>query len=391
LSEDTAAGSIQVPTAAVESLRRDGKYAELAFRLEDSRYDLKSYNVYVNNVPLFGAYGKTISGRTFRGKERIELTAGQNKIEIACLNEAGAESYRTLNYAYYDEDTVGNLYFVGFGVSRYRDPALNLKYAAKDAEDLAVLFQAMEGSAFEQVYTKLYLNESVTPQSIRSAKSFIENAGTDDTLILFIAGHGIHERTNEATYYFVTHNADLNNIPGSCADFESIESLLHNIRPRRKLFLMDTCESGELEEEPPQTQRTGNNQRSIRPRTIRGISIQNKKTGSAPRSFLLEKDRFIYNNLARRSGAVVFSSSGGGEFSYEWDEIENGIFTEEILNAFSRGRADLDGDGEITVHELKDYVRRAVARETEGRQNPTVDRDNIHQKFGFRIPYTSSW
>ncbi len=391
LDQSIAGGRIHVPTAAVHNLRREGKFAEIEFVLEDKLYDLQAYNVYVNNVPLFGAYGKKISGRRFSGKERIELTGGQNKIEVACLNDHGAESYRSLNYVYYDKDIIGSLYFLGFGVSRYHDPALDLKYAAKDAEDLASLFKKMEGSAFRHVYTKLYLNEDVTPQSILNAKSFLENAVADDTLILFIAGHGIHERTNEATYYFVTHNADLRDIPGTCADFESIESLLHNIRPRRKLFLMDTCESGEAEEEPPQSQRTGNNQRSIRPRTIRGISLHNKNAGQAPRSYLFEKDRFIYNNLARRSGAVVFSSSGGGEFSYEWDEIENGIFTEEIINAFTEKHADTDRNGEITVHELKDYVRREVSRETEGLQNPTVDRDNIHQKFGFLILQSFNW
>jgi hypothetical protein len=40
-------------------------------------------------------------------------------------------------------------------------------------------------------------------------------------------------------------------------------------------------------------------------------------------------------------------------------------------------------DFSITVDELREYVSRVVAESTNDLQHPTVDRDNLYQKFGF--------
>ena len=37
----------------------------------------------------------------------------------------------------------------------------------------------------------------------------------DDTVVVFIAGHGVYDRTGEATYYYLTHEADLADLAGS--------------------------------------------------------------------------------------------------------------------------------------------------------------------------------
>jgi len=89
--------------------------------------------------------------------------------------------------------------------------------------------------------------------------------------------------------------------------------------------------------------------------------------------------------LIRRSGAIVFSSSKGGEFSYEDDKIANGYFTEAIMKAMLKGAADTNADGLISTYELRAFVAKDVALATEDLQHPTVDRDNIYQKFGFPV------
>lgn len=207
----------------------------------------------------------------------------------------------------------------------------------------------------------------------------------DDTFILFIAGHGVHDRDKEATYYFVTHNADINNLSGTAANFELIEDLMQGINPRNKLFLMDTCESGELEENVENNYYAMAGTRGLNARTTRAILVKAKQQTSSPRTYLFDKDRYIYNDLIRRSGAIVFSSSKGGEFSYEKKELENGLFTEEIINAITTNVADKNKDGIITTDELRDYVSSSVAKSSNNLQHPTVDRDNIYQKFGVPV------
>jgi hypothetical protein len=99
----------------------------------------------------------------------------------------------------------------------------------------------------------------------------------------------------------------------------------------------------------------------------------------------MQKDRYIFNDLVRRSGAIVFSSSKGGEFSYEKEELENGLFTEEILKSLSTGVADADKNGVVTTDELRSFVSKAVAEDSSNLQHPTVDRDNITAKFAFPV------
>jgi MYXO-CTERM domain-containing protein len=100
---------------------------------------------------------------------------------------------------------------------------------------------------------------------------------------------------------------------------------------------------------------------------------------------VFDRDRYIYNDLLRRSGAVVFSSSRGTEYSYETDELHNGVFTAAIVRALTTDQADANRDGVVSTEELRQYVAREVAKQTAEAQHPTVDHDNTTVRFGFPI------
>ncbi len=378
-TEAQLSAGFQAPKSEILHAEQKGKFVDLRFRFTDENYDLKRYQVFVNDVPLFGAYGKDLSGRSATLNERIELTTDENKIEVSAVNEAGAESYRALTGKTYSQKIKGNLYFLGFGVSRYKNQNLNLKYAHKDALDLSSLLQRVKRH-FANVYVKTFLNEQVTVANIKRAKSFLAGATVDDTFILFIAGHGMHDEDSESTYYYLTHETDLANLSKTAARFGLIEDLMQGIKPRRKLYLMDTCESGELDENKEQHFFAMADSRSIRARTTRGFKKAGSQIKPQRRSYLLERDRYIYNDLIRRSGAIVFSSSQGGEFSYEMDSIQNGLFTEAVIAALTSTKADQNGDNLINSDELRSFVTKAVAERSGDLQHPTVDRDNIFQR-----------
>ena len=98
-----------------------------------------------------------------------------------------------------------------------------------------------------------------------------------------------------------------------------------------------------------------------------------------------ERDRYIYNDLARRTGSIIFSASHAGEMSFESPKIQNGFFTHEILEALASSQADTNQDGKISIDELEAFVSLKVALMTGGLQRPTVDRDNINQRFAFPL------
>lgn len=390
LSEDALRRAGDAPEARIVRTASDGRKATLEISFFGAASDLASYNIHVNGVPLFGAYGRPLAGRSADIVEEVELTPGPNMIEAGCRDAAGTESLRAAAAA--DGLPAGkpDLYFLGFGVSGYLDSRIDLKYADKDVRDLAALFSQMGSGAFDRVYAKTYLNREVTAETIRQAGSLLKGAKPDDTFVLFISGHGMHDGDAAATYYYLTYDTDLKNLKGTAADYDLIEGLLQGIAPRHKLFLMDTCESGEIEDSTVARYDAAAGGKGLRPRTARALEAKglNVAARSAPaerRWYLLDRQRFIYNDLVRRSGAIVFSSCRGGEFSYEGDAAVNGYFTRALIDALKTGKTDGNGDGTVQVEEWKSQVAASVAAMTSDLQHPTVDRDNIHQGFGFPL------
>ena len=358
--------------------------AEISFRIK-AEDDLSRYDIFVDDVPIFGAEGRPASGRNVEGRERIELLEGENKIEVSGTDRQGRESFRALTYATGKSGAPPRLIFVGFGVSKYADPDLTLDFASKDVRDLAAAFRGMQGR-FTESLSKTYEDEAVTPAAFAEARKWLEKtARVNDTVVIFIAGHGVHDRDADATYYYLPHGADPRRLSETSVPFSAIESLLVATSARKKLFLMDTCESGETDAMAV-VSASGKAQDGLRPRALKR-KLRVNEPAAKPRPYLFARDRYIYNDLARRSGAIVFSSSLGGEFSYERNDVSNGLFTESILAGLG-GAADDDQDGRVTSGELRRYVQAEVPKLSGGLQHPTVDRDNLHVVLEFPRPAT---
>lgn len=384
LTQNQVKGQLAVPVVKLLSSRQKDKYIELSFLITDSVCNLKTYNIYMNEVPLYGMTGKRINGNKITITETIELTNGNNKIEISSTNDAENESLRVSTMAQCEVMVKPDLYFLGFGVSKYKDKNLNLNFADKDVLDLASVFEGYKNKSFKNVYIKTFVNDQVTKDAINGAKDFVKAAKPDDIFVLFIAGHGFHDSDSNATYYYFTYETDLKNLKNTAANFNFVEDLLQGIPPRNKLFLMDACESGELDEDDQNQLSVSLSNTGILSRgfktSITTLNAVNLNTGKRDP----EKDRFIYNNLIRRSGAIVFSSSKGGELSYERSDIENGLFTEYIIKALTTKEADSDGNGIVSTRELNTYVSNQVAVNTNNLQHPVIDRDNYYVSFGFQ-------
>jgi len=91
----------------------------------------------------------------------------------------------------------------------------------------------------------------------------------------------------------------------------------------------------------------------------------------------------LFVDLRRGTGAIVISSSGGGEFAYESPKWKNGVFTYAFLEGIKSGNADANEDGEILVSEIREYAFDKVQQLTNNMQNPTSRRDNL--EFDFRV------
>lgn len=86
----------------------------------------------------------------------------------------------------------GDRYYIDLGVSKYRKPAYRLSYPHKDVQDLGAVLDAMKGKAFKNVHVARFVDERATVANLVAAKKLLANARVDDTVVLFVADHGIH-------------------------------------------------------------------------------------------------------------------------------------------------------------------------------------------------------
>lgn len=349
---------------------------QLSLSIRDSVDRLEKIMIWVNDVPLFGRDGMELN-HEHQDKVSIDipLLPEKNYIKFSATNSNGVSSLaETMEIHSFAEDDP-TLYLVTLGTSKYKDSRFDLEYAAKDATDLASLFK--ETDQFKDVQSLVLTDDQVTHQSIDDIRVFLNDAGPNDVVILFVAGHGLLD--NELDYYLATHETDFLDPTSTGISYEALESLLESIAALRKVLFMDTCHSGEIDKEDVSIELAEVQQEegNIQFRSS-GNGVLSTNKGAAQTSML---SRELFADMRSGTGANVVSSAGGVEFAMESDQWNNGLFTYCLLNGIQTKDADLNGDGAIMLSELQEYVGQKVSRMSGGKQQPTSRVENLTMDF----------
>lgn len=350
-------------------------WATLKIGASDSKYDIKKVMIYLNGVPVHGSGGLAANFLNGEQSVAVELVKGLNKFEITVENEKGTESLKT----YYEIengkiDKKPSLYIVAIGTSQYKDKAFNLKYAAKDANDVVDLFK--NDPQYENVFTKVLTDQEVTKTNIQNLKGFLMGAGRNDVVMVFVAGHGLLDA--DLNYFYATHNVNFDSPSENGIAYEEIESMVEGLRALKKILIMDTCHSGELDQEEVEFSVAENTEDSdVMFRSV-GRAVNSKAEGIMNSTEMMKE---LFVDLRKGTGATIIASSGGAEYSMESDEWRNGLFTYCLINGIKAKEADLDKDGHILLSELKSYIQTEVFKLSKGRQSPTSRTENLTVDF----------
>jgi caspase domain-containing protein len=239
----------------------------------------------------------------------------------------------------------GRKFAVIIGVSRYRDESINdLQFADADARDVRDFLRRPEGGGFKPDDILYLENEQATVESVNAALDrILSQAGPDDLILLFIAGHGGPDPYAPQNLYYVMHDTRLTDLPRTALPMTILQEKLSLARARRALIFIDTCHSAGL---------TG-----MGPAGGRGLENNLINLYSA--------------KLFKEEGRAAITSSDVNELSYEnkrWGG-GHGVFTYALLEGL-RGQADANADSLITAGEVFAYVRDRVRLETGFKQNP---------------------
>jgi WD40 repeat protein len=356
----------------------------------DSKYKLDRFNVWVNDIPLYGAKGISLIKENTDSVNKIiivPLSDGANEINVSCMNEKGVESLKeSVNIIYHPETIVKpNLYIIAMSVSKYRDPQYNLQYAAKDGRDIASMFSSLatpEGD-YGQVIVDTLFNERATRENFFNLKQKLSATNVNDQVLVFVSGHGLLNK--DLDFYFATVDMDFNHPEKRGISFDDLDALLDSIPARKKLMMMDACHSGELDKEEPTNllaQNPGTSsditfRGNVKEYSFKGVNSTMSQSGTnLNSSFELMQELFA--GLDKGTGTTVISAAAGKGYALESPQWNNGIFTFTILNGMKNKAADKNNDGQITVSELKDYSIKQVELLTGGKQKPTARRESIN-------------
>ncbi len=376
-TEDMLKDDIHLPEIEIENFEEfpavtNDAQLNLKLKLMDSKYKLDRINVWINNVAVYGTNGISLRDQgvsSYQLDLKLNLVKGINKVQVSVLNQAGAESYKA---AFDIECKAGkakpNLYLITIGESKFRDENYNLTYAAKDAQDVASLFAG--SNIYQKVIVKTLTNEQVTKENIEALRNFLDQADINDEVIIFIAGHGVLDENLD--YFFASYDMDFNNPNQRGIAYEDLEGLLDGIKPLKKVLLIDACHSGEIDKEEVELLATAEVQEGeVQFRAV-GNSVK-PKLGMQNTSELTKQ---LFTDLRKGTGATVISSAGGGEYAMESGEWKNGLFTYCMIKGIKTKAADLNGDGEIWLKELQEYVQTQVKELSRGKQQPTSRIEN---------------
>jgi len=231
------------------------------------------------------------------------------------------------------------------GVSRYRDEGINdLQFADADARELRDFLRRTEGGGFKPDDILYLENEQATIESVNGALDrILSQAGPNDLILLFIAGHGGPDPYAPQNLYYVLHDTRISDLSHTALLMTTLQEKLDLARARRALVFIDTCHSAGLS--------------GVQPTGGRGLENNLINLYSA--------------KLFKEEARAAITSSDVNELSYEnkrWGG-GHGVFTYALLEGL-RGQADANADSLITAGELFAYVRDRVRLETGFKQNP---------------------
>jgi uncharacterized caspase-like protein len=220
---------------------------------------------------------------------------------------------------------------------------LNLAFAAQDADDMAAALERRAVGRYKKAFLKVLSDDAaVKPDrdAIISALDFVKQSGALDTVVIFLASHGVTDP--KGNYYFVPRDVVRSDIVavqrGQTGDtLLSWQAFFDALRGAagRRILIVDTCHAGRAE-------------------------------GS-----------FDSHSLLKRSASSLFPlivASKGEETSQEYAPAKHGLFTYALMNALVPA-ADADHDSLISVQEAFTFAVAIVEKlrdPSAGAQTPQI-------------------
>lgn len=288
--------------------------------------------------------GQTVGDPTARppglgipGLQRpFTLQPGRNEVSATVYNAQGTVESPPVTMVVHVKapEQQPTLHVLALGITTYRDRALNLRYAASDAQAMATLLQQQGAPLFKAVHVQTLLDHQATLSGVEAAfRQLARDIQPHDVFVLYLAGHGA---ALDGEYHFLPWDlvyANHQALREGSVHQGRFSQWLGLIPAQKSVVLLDTCQAGAFTASRPGTR--------------------------AP------EQKWAIDKLMRATGRATIAATTEQQLALEGHE-EHGVFTYVLLQGL-RGAADGDRDGQVGVNELADYVEKEVPRLSKAR------------------------
>jgi len=283
----------------------------------------------------------------------VPLRVGVNTIGIAATDIRGARSAEESVIVTRRQAVPGKTHVISIGINGYTSvPRLN--YAVNDARSF--MDYAVSHLGVLEQHSVLLTDREASKRSILRVigDELFRNAGRNDTVIIFFAGHGasspdtMSRDPDNIEKYLLPFDVETNALFSTAIKMDDIAAVIDRLQAERVVFIADTCYSG------------ASGGRTLAMNGFRSTYLSN--------DFL--------DRLAKGKGRVILAACEPGELAMEDDERGHGVFTYYLLKGL-QGPADADSDGYITTDEIYGYLLKNVPDASNQRQHPVKRGEGI--------------
>jgi hypothetical protein len=234
-------------------------------------------------------------------------------------------------------------YALIIGNDSYNDPKLRkLKTPAADSRELAKVLGDKKIGSFDEVISLVNQTE---PKISRAISTFFANKKSDDLVLVYFSGHGVVD--SRGNLFLALKDTETSYLTSTAIPSSFIAYEMDSCRSKKQILILDCCNSGAF---------------------ARGTKAGDQKVITKP----------TFEGKVGL-GRVVLTASDSTQFAFEGDQVvtqtEFSLFTHFLLEGLKSGKADIDGDGYITLDEWYEYTYPRVVSATS---------KQIPQKWSYR-------
>lgn len=225
------------------------------------------------------------------------------------------------------------------GISKFQKPEVNLKYSAKDAQDLRDFL--VKEANFAADHVKLLVDEQATKSNVLAEigdKWLPHVARPNDLVLIFVSSHGSPSKVDlEGLNYLVMHDTDPNSLYATGLPLQDLAAAIkQRVHANRVVLIVDACHSG----------------------------------AANPAKGLVRLGNFDSQSLLAGTGQLVICSSEPSQVSWESKRYTNGVFTHQLIEALrAKGGKISLGDA---FQQMQDSVQSEVLKDRGELQTPVM-------------------